>query len=1086
MRPLVVILLAVCWTSLQAQTPTSAGQKPSLAAQVYDVPKDGLQIDGKRTKDDPPLKGAPIQQLNGAPHQVFHVKLLKGQSYVIDLASKDFDAYLILQNALGTLRAHDDDSGGGLNARIAFTAKADGIYRLVAAALDRKPGAFQLTIRVGELSEKANLAAEAATLNREGMQFYQQGKFAAATEKMRQSLDMFRKLYPASAYPDGHPDLAGALHNLGLVIRAMGQAEQALPYYDESLAIQRKLFPESRYPDGHPDLAFTLNNLGFVLQAMGQAEKALTYYEQSLAMRRKLYPKSKFPDGQPNLANSLNNLGFVLNALGHPEKALAYYEQSLAMQRNLYPAAVYPDGHPALAGTLENVGTVLGALGHAEKALPFCEQSLTMKHKLYPGSKFPDGHPDLAYGLENLGSVLKELGQTQKALACYEQSLAMMRKLFPESTYPDGHPNLAHSLNSLGFALEAMGQAEQALPCFEQSLAMMRRLFPESMYPDGHPALATSLDNLAFALQATGQAEKALPHMKHALAMRRSLGRRLIMTASEAEALAFVQAQPPTRDGYLSLTLQLPDTAAGAYDAVWGTKSAITRVLAQRHAASRVVGTVQAAQLDELKGLRRRIDQLLQNRRLPPAERDELLAAASENRDKLERDLAKALPMRQRAEELDARGPDALAKLLPDHVVLIDFVRYARFEFDRAKPGKTIGTPSYAAFVLTAPTPSPPTYLPPMIEREGRLSIKRIELGEAKTIDRAVAEWRSAIDRRVDHPASKQLHDLVWAKLAAHLPAGTKTLYFAPDGDLARVPWAALPVGKDRVLLEDYVIATVPHGPFLLEQLQFPRKYAGSQSALVLGDVTYGKGIWPPLPGTLAEMNAIALLAQGEREVVSRSDATPNRLAERLPRARFAHLATHGEFQAKAFAAEQQRAEKAMQSRRFGDEIPRVATKNPLGYVGLVLSDGEIISGLSILDLNLENLKLVTLSACETGLGEYTGAKGVENLQQAFHIAGCPNVVASLWKVNDAATAALMTKFYHEMWVGKKPPIEALREAQLTIYRNPELIPALAGERGAVRLRDAVAAKAGEPAGGRRRVADTKLWAAFVLSGVGK
>src|SRR5205807_3759016 len=102
---------------------------------------------------------------------------------------------------------------------------------------------------------------------------------------------------------------------------------------------------------------------------------------------------------------------------------------------------------------------------------------------------------------------------------------------------------------------------------------------------------------------------------------------------------------------------------------------------------------------------------------------------------------------------------------------------------------------------------------------------------------------------------------------------------------------------------------------------------------------------------------------------------------------------------------------------------------------------------------------------------------------RAFHVAGCPNVIASLWKVNDAATAALMAKFYHELWVNQRPPLEALREAQLTIYRHPELIPDLAGERGTVRLREAVAARASPAA---RKTADTRLWAAFVLSGLGK
>ena len=108
----------------------------------------------------------------------------------------------------------------------------------------------------------------------------------------------------------------------------------------------------------------------------------------------------------------------------------------------------------------------------------------------------------------------------------------------------------------------------------------------------------------------------------------------------------------------------------------------------------------------------------------------------------------------------------------------------------------------------------------------------------------------------------------------------------------------------------------------------------------------------------------------------------------------------------------------------------------------------------------------------------------MQGLQRAFHLAGCPNVVASLWKVNDAATAALMAKFYHEMWVNKKPPIEALREAQLTIYRRPDLIPALAAERG-LKLEEALNAKSAPPAEAKGKT-PTKLWAAFVLSGVGK
>ena len=332
---------------------------------------------------------------------------------------------------------------------------------------------------------------------------------------------------------------------------------------------------------------------------------------------------------------------------------------------------------------------------------------------------------------------------------------------------------------------------------------------------------------------------------------------------------------------------------------------------------------------------------------------------------------------------------------------------------------------------------------------------------------------------------------LVWGKIVKLLPPGTTTLYLSPDDNLARLPWAALPVGRGRVLLEDYALATVPHGPFLLEQLRnCPPLRTGlaNESVLTLGDVAYNSATWPALPATRVELGALAALAPIAPVELTKTAATKARLSEALPKARFAHLATHGEFQADAFAAEKQRLLAARRDWQEGktQEVRRVAAKNPLGYVGIVLADGEVMSGLSILDLDLENLKLVTLSACETGLGEYTGGKGVENLQEAFHLAGCPNVVASLWKVNDAATAALMTQFYHELWVSKRPPIEALRKAQLTIYRHPKRIKDLAGERGRPALDAAAKLGSATKPDQKPTTTPTKLWAAFVLSGVGK
>jgi CHAT domain-containing protein len=176
-----------------------------------------------------------------------------------------------------------------------------------------------------------------------------------------------------------------------------------------------------------------------------------------------------------------------------------------------------------------------------------------------------------------------------------------------------------------------------------------------------------------------------------------------------------------------------------------------------------------------------------------------------------------------------------------------------------------------------------------------------------------------------------------------------------------------------------------------------------------------------------------------------------------------------------------------------------LGVRNPAGYVGLVLAgandpdragpDGGILTGLSVVDLPLEGLRLCVLSACETGLGAGTEAEGVLGLQRAFHAAGCPDVVGSLWRVDDEATAALMAQFYHELRRNKRLPLEALREAQLTLYRHPERVPALAGSRGPIDLEDTIKLGSRPPpvkSGDAGRRAPARLWAAFVLSGRGQ
>jgi CHAT domain-containing protein len=172
-----------------------------------------------------------------------------------------------------------------------------------------------------------------------------------------------------------------------------------------------------------------------------------------------------------------------------------------------------------------------------------------------------------------------------------------------------------------------------------------------------------------------------------------------------------------------------------------------------------------------------------------------------------------------------------------------------------------------------------------------------------------------------------------------------------------------------------------------------------------------------------------------------------------------------------------------------GGRAPDPARSDPLS--NLPWAEDGILTAEEVQSLDLRGTDLVVLSACDTGLGHGRYGQGVLGLQRAFHAAGARAVVASLWKVDDAATSVLMELFYTNLWVKKLPKLEALRQAQLDVLNNPGLVTKrraeLAKERGigesAVKLPGGGQAAAPNSRDAR---SDPSFWAAFVLSGDGR
>jgi tetratricopeptide (TPR) repeat protein len=226
---------------------------------------------------------------------------------------------------------------------------------------------------------------------------------------------------------------------------------------------------------------------------------------------------------------------------------------------------------------------------------------------------------------------------------------------------------------------------------------------------------------------------------------------------------------------------------------------------------------------------------------------------------------------------------------------------------------------------------------------------------------------------------------------------------------------------------------------------------------------------------------------------------------------RVVHLGTHGFFESPARVAALRAAVRGedpsalpLQAAKPGEDDLDFAL-TPLLRSGVVLAGGGRDPGAGLPDpstdaparedgiltaeevqaLDLRGTELVVLSACETGLGALEYGQGVLGLQGAFQAAGARAVVASLWKVEDAATSVLMEHFYTNLWDKKLPKLESLRQAQLTVLNNPGLVDQARRGLGetAEKLPGGGAIVPPERSGARSEPAQ---WAAFVLGGDGR
>ena len=839
------------------------------------------------------------------------------------------------------------------------------------------------------------------------------GEFQQALLLSQQALQGWRELKITRPIP-------GSLNNIGVMFEKLGLWQQAIDHYQQALETAGPSVPKTIRGK-------VLLNIGDLYSKLNDSSRALENYEKSLALHREAKNKG-------DEANALAHIGTLHIAQSNLTEALVYLKQALQI----------PETDPTLniqrthAYTLIGIGDVYRLQGKFADALSCFERARKLAESVGNRQQESDSQ-------QKLGETYLALGQLAKAQESYDKALALRRKLedkLGEATTLYHIASLKRDLNQL---TEAEAASATALKLFEAVRgSVLSQQLRTSYFETTQRCFELYID-VKLLLYRSDQNKR---HLAEAL------------TANErAHARSLVDALAKTS----------PDIVQGVSPVLLQKKRALIEDINSR-------AEIRQALLNERELQQQAYDAGKQKRQLEALTKTEhrlaslavgikrLIAEA----DDLETQIQRESPRYAALTEPQSLNLNQIQnELLDNNTLLLEYALGDRRSF---------------AFVVTSNSIDA-IELPkreeiePLARRLGTslMARKLIVNGEtpsqrARRLDKANVEYTEAASR-----LGKMLIDPIASLLSK------QRILLVADGDLQLMPFSLfqLPLQSaqlenradakaTRLLIEQHEIISLPSASVLaVQRRELQRRKTAPYAVAVLANPVFdssdprvitarrnpgGGGVGQPsgpvnasaalsknlkplpqpvlslrntpewLPAFREEAKAIEKVAPAGQTMLAldfkASRATA--LSPALSQYRFVHFATHG---------------------ITDPEHPELS--------GIILSlvdeNGAEQDGYlrlhEIYNLNLP-VELVVISACESGVGKQFKGEGMIALTRGFMYAGAAQVVASLWKVDDTATAALMTEFYKEMFTNGKKPAAALRAAQLSIseqkrWRDP-------------------------------------------------
>ncbi|MBI4584141.1 MAG: tetratricopeptide repeat protein [Planctomycetes bacterium] len=889
-----------------------------------------------------------------------------------------------------------------------------------------------------------------------------QGKYGEAEILFRKALEIHQR-----RLGDEHPDTAKGYSSLASFLHAQGKYSEAETIHRKALEIYQRLLG-----DDHPDTARSYDNLALVLHDQGKYGEAEMIHRKALEIRQRL-----LGDDHPDTARSYNNLANDLYAQGKYGEAEILYRKALEIdQRRL------GDDHPATATGYNNLANVLHAQGKYGEAETIHRKALEIYQRLLGGD-----HPDTANSYNNLASVLHAQGKYGEAETIHRKALEIYQRRLG-----DEHPDTARSYNNLAGVLQDQGKYNEAEIEFLNAARILEavrlRVHFSGMDRAGFLSGYSPFIPLSAIEARNGKNSSAWSHFESSLArgLLDALSERALrpLTDGERKSLDELLARLQNLEERISRLSgnQKPENSQDELEklkkenqSAQAELSQLQKDLEDRYgpAAGKVydLASIQKYISEDtallgwvdVKGQPKAADPggehwaiLLRHAgdpacvKLPGSGESGSWTAAD---DELPEKIRSLIAQRPSEREKEA-STEALLKLLGRlHRQRLEPVEQFLSGEGKIPPvrnlvilpaGRMAGIPieALADKYLVSYAPSA-TMFAHLLEKKKDSKDSEKGLGSLLALGDPV--FKKPEDEKEAPPPPPDHGALVLQVQAGSnaeqngLKRGDVILGYGGEKLEGRdgLGPAMKRIEGEKTRSAEKVPVKIWRGGEALDLAVNPGKLGVLLSQEKAGEkilkdrefeafLRHSEGSYfPALPATRAEVEALSRLFQkhGKATLLLGPEASERRVQElaasgKLSEYQYLHFATHAVMDNRL----------AMQSALI---LSQSDGEDPVKAVlsGELVYDGKL-TAVQIARTWKLAAELVTLSACETGLGKLAGGEGYLGFSQALFLSGARSVVLSLWKVEDRATAILMERFYENLVVRKLPKAEALFEAK--------------------------------------------------------